>query len=339
MVTFTPNKVLSKPANNEFVDTWDVPVNSDWDTIDAAFGGLVTINVVAASGTVAITAAQYKPRFIVLSGLLTASVNYQFPSGVGGQWYVFNTTTGAFTITFSSVGAGTSVVVGQGSQGDLICDATNVRFGSAAAGANADITSLSGLTTPLSVPQGGTGKATITASALQKGAGTAALADAVAGTDYARPDTDSTWTGKETFNGTSAKLAAVLTNAAETATISATAATGTITIYPSSQSVLYFTSSAAANWIVNFAFSVGTSLDTALAAGQSITMAFLVTQGSTAFFNTAVQIDGTTSGVTTKWIGGTPVAGGASGVDIYSYAILKTGSAAWTVIGSLASAA
>lgn len=49
--------------------------------------------------------------------------------------------------------------------------------GVAAKGANSDITSLTGLTTPLSVPQGGTGKATITAHKLIVGNGTSAPAE------------------------------------------------------------------------------------------------------------------------------------------------------------------
>lgn len=336
VATLTPNKAISKPANGDNVDTWDVPVNSDWDIIDLSFGGLVTINVVAASGTVALTSAQYRPRFIVFAGLLTANVTYQFPANVGGQWYVFNTTTGAFTVTMSSAGAGTTVVVVQGTQADVICDATNVRFGSASAGANSDITSLSGLTTPLSVPQGGTGKATITSGAIQKGAGTAAMADATAGTDYAKPSVASTWTATQTMSGSSSTLAEILTNAAELATISATAATGTITIYPSSQSVLYFTSAAAANWVVNLAFSAGTTMNATMSTGQSLTLVFMVTQGATAYYNTSVQVDGTTSGVTTVWQGGAPASGHVSSVDVYSFVLLKTGSAAYTVFASVA---
>lgn len=331
--TFTINKRIEKPANGDDVDTWDVPVNSDWDIIDLSFGGLVTVNVVAASGTVTLVEAQYRPPFVVFSGLLTASVNYQFPSGVSGYYWVFNNTTGAFTLTISSAGGGTTVVIPQGRRAQIICDGTNVIFGSASAGANADITSLSGLTTPLSVPQGGSGAATLTG--LVKGNGTSAFTAATVGTDYVAPGTASTFTATQTFSGTSTNIAEILTNAAEVATISATAATGTIAIYPSSQSVLYFTSSAAANWIVNLTFSAGTTLNTAMLTGEALTITFLVTQGATAYYNTAVQVDGTAVGVTTKWQGAAPTAGNPSGVDVYTYAIIKTGSAAFSVFASV----
>jgi hypothetical protein len=143
-----------------------------------------------------------------------------------------------------------------------------------------------------------------------------------------------TLTGTKTFSGTSSTQAIVLNDAAEVATVSATAATGTIAYDITTQSVLYYTSNASANWTVNFRASSGTSLDTLMSTGQSMTVAFLVTQGSTAYYNSAVQVDGTTSGVTTRWLGGAPTAGNASGIDSYRYLIIKTGSAAFTVLAS-----
>jgi hypothetical protein len=71
-----------------------------------------------------------------------------------------------------------------------------------------------------------------------------------------------------------------------------------------------------------------------MATGESITVVFLVTQGSTAYYNNVVQVDGTS--VTPKWQNGSaPTAGNASSVDAYSYTIVKTGSAAFTVFASL----
>ena len=135
------------------------------------------------------------------------------------------------------------------------------------------------------------------------------------------------------FQGSSSALAAILTNAAEVVTVSATAATGTINYYPTSQSILYYTSNASANWTVNFAGSSGTTMNSIMSVGQAITVAFLVTQGSTAYYNNAVTIDGTS--VTPKYQGGTAwSAGNASSVDIYTYTIVKTGSAAFTVFAS-----
>jgi hypothetical protein len=153
-------------------------------------------------------------------------------------------------------------------------------------------------------------------------------------TNVASINTAQTFTGTKTFTGTSSATAIVLNDAAEVATVSATAATGTINYDITTQSVLYYTSNASANWTVNFRASSGTSLNTLMSTGQSMTVAFLVTQGSTAYYNSAVQVDGTTSGVTTRWLGGAPTAGNASGIDSYRYLIIKTGSATFTVLAS-----
>ena len=142
-----------------------------------------------------------------------------------------------------------------------------------------------------------------------------------------------TFTAAQTFSGSTSTLAAVFTNAAEVVTVSATAATGTINYDVTTQSVLYYTTSASANWTVNFRASSGTSLNTAMSTGQSITVVFLVTQGATAYYNSAVQVDG--ASVTPKYQGGTAwSSGNASGVDAYSYTIIKTGSATFTVLAS-----
>jgi hypothetical protein len=122
-------------------------------------------------------------------------------------------------------------------------------------------------------------------------------------------------------------------NIAETDTISATAATGTINYDLATQSVLYYTSNASGNFTLNFRASSGNSLNSMLVTGESISATFLVTQGTTAYYNSAVTIDGTS--VTPKWQGGTaPTSGNASSIDSYTYVIQKTGSATYVVLAS-----
>jgi hypothetical protein len=119
----------------------------------------------------------------------------------------------------------------------------------------------------------------------------------------------------------------------ETATVSATAATGTINYDTLTQVVLYYTTSASGNFTINFRGSSGTSLDTVMSTGQSLSATFLVTNGATAYYNSAVTIDG--NSVTPKWQGGSaPTLGNASSVDSYTYVIVKTGSATFTVLAS-----
>ena len=183
----------------------------------------------------------------------------------------------------------------------------------------------------LGVANGGTGAATLTG--VLKGSGTSAFVAATAGTDYVAPGTATTFTAAQTFSGTSSAIAAILTNIAEPATISATAATGTIAYYPSTQSVLYYTSNASGNWTLNITFSAGTTMNTAMTTGQSMTVVFLVTNGATAYYNNVLQIDGVT--VTPKYQGGTAyAAGNASSIDVYTYTITKTANRTYTVLMS-----
>ena len=121
----------------------------------------------------------------------------------------------------------------------------------------------------------------------------------------------------------------------EITTISATAATGTINFDANTQAVLYYTTSASANWTLNVRGDSGTTLNAVMATGDSITVTFLNTNGATPYYASAFTIDG--NSVTPKWQGGTaPSSGSASSVDAYTYAILKTGSAAFTVFASQA---
>jgi hypothetical protein len=183
----------------------------------------------------------------------------------------------------------------------------------------------------LPVASGGTGAATLTG--VLKGNGTSAFTAATAGTDFVAPGTATTFTAKQTFTGSASTLSSKLVNALETVTVSATAATGTINYDVTTQSVLYYTTNASANWTVNFRASSGTSLDTAMATGESVTVAFLVTQGATAYYNNVVQVDG--ASVTPKWQGGSaPTAGNPSSIDVYTYTIIKTGAAAFTVLAA-----
>lgn len=98
-------------------------------------------------------------------------------------------------------------------------------------------------------------------------------------------------------------------------------------------SVQYSTASATANGTINITAASATTLNSVMATNQSITIALLVTNGATAYYPTAFQIDG--SAVTPKWAGGTaPTAGNVSSIDVYTFTIVKTASATFTVLAS-----
>ena len=107
-----------------------------------------------------------------------------------------------------------------------------------------------------------------------------------------------------------------------------TSTTGTLTFDTAAQGVVFGTANQTANRTINFS-----NVNSTLAIGQSVTCAVMLTQGSTAYYLNAYQVDA--SSVTPKWQGGTaPTAGNASGIDAYSFTIIKTANATFTVLAS-----
>jgi microcystin-dependent protein len=160
----TTNKNIEKPAYNSYIDTWNTPLNSNFDVIDAAFGSTTSLN--ATGGSATLTAAQYEPLFLSITGAISAPVTYTIPSGVGGQWIVYNGTTdssgGPHAITIASGGGGTSVALTRTLRTIIISDGTNIR----------ELNYLKSTDFPVSVANGGTGTTTLTANNVLLGNGT-----------------------------------------------------------------------------------------------------------------------------------------------------------------------
>lgn len=135
--------------------------------------------------------------------------------------------------------------------------------------------------------------------------------------------TSSTGSGANVL-GTGPSLTNVfLTGVREFTTVSATAASTTVNFDYSTQSVLYYNSNASGNWTLNVRGNSGTTLSSLMNVGDTITIAFIVQQGSTAYYQSGFTIDGTS--VTPSWQGGTaPSSGNTSSTDHYTITIIKT---------------
>lgn len=166
-----------------------------------------------------------------------------------------------------------------------------------------------------------TGNVTVTTNLTVTGNTTASTNLTVTGN--ATVSTDLAVTGNTTLTGgltvSGALVAAEMSEIATSGTIT----TNVLTLDWTATNLSYV-SSPAANFTINVT-NAPTTNDRAL----SVTV--LVTQGATAYIPSALQIGG--SAQTIKWSGGAAPAGTASKIDIFSFILLRTGSA-WTVFGS-----
>ena len=110
-----------------------------------------------------------------------------------------------------------------------------------------------------------------------------------------------------------------------------TALNGTENLDLANNAVYFFTPNATGNFTFNFRGDGSTSLNNTLSTGESLTVAIITTQGGSAYYANGHQIDG--SSVTPLWAGGTaPSSGDTSSKNVYTYTIIKTGNATYTLL-------
>jgi len=171
-------------------------------------------------------------------------------------------------------------------------------------------------------------------------AGTLAIANGgtgastLAGANIAVFNVPNTFTALQTFAGSTTAASLKTSNIKEVVTISGSSVSGSFNFDVLTQSVLYYTAAASGNWTVNFRGSSTATLNSIMSVGELLSATSLITQGATAYYNSAVQVDGTSTGVTTLWQNGAPTAGDASALDSYTYVIIKTASATFTVLAT-----
>ena len=96
--------------------------------------------------------------------------------------------------------------------------------------------------------------------------------------------------------------------------------------------VHYFTTQESTTSTPNIRYNATVSLDSMMNIGEAVSIS-IITTAAAAAYSAQLTIDG--NNVTEYWIGGSaPSDGGASGIDIYTYNIIKTAGATFTVIAS-----
>jgi len=149
MASPTPNKSMTYPAHGGAVNAWDTPINADFDQLDLNLGGEYAItfysSVVAAptynstyavapstGTTVTLPTSLAQNLYYNVTGTIAGDQSIVWPSGLGAILSVNNASSGAFSVTMTPGGGGTSYAVTQGGSSILISDGTNI----VAAGSN-----------------------------------------------------------------------------------------------------------------------------------------------------------------------------------------------------------
>jgi hypothetical protein len=117
--SFNPNDscILASDGINLFTMGFGQSVASSFN--------FVTISLAGASGTVVLTGAQLNRISYKFTGALAGNTTVQVPASIQ-QYWIDNETTGAFTLTISAGGAGSTFVVPQSTRVILYCDGLNI---------------------------------------------------------------------------------------------------------------------------------------------------------------------------------------------------------------------
>jgi uncharacterized membrane protein len=139
--------------------------------------------------------------------------------------------------------------------------------------------------------------------------------------------------GRGTFIGTPSTLALSTPNIVESLTIVPAAPLNQINYYVTAQTIIYYTVAATTNMVVNITGNDLNSLNSLLSIGQSVSLALLITNGASGFYVNAVRVDGVAQ--TVKWqAGSVPSAGNTNSTDMYTFAVMKTANATFSIFGA-----
>ena len=351
--SYSTDLKLELMVTGEKAGLWGDITNTNLVIVQQAIAGFEQVALNATTGaTLAFTNAATsngKNAVIELTGTITGNVDVTIPTSVTNKVYIVkNSTSGAFTVTVKVSGQ-TGVTFSATDKGAKLVyvNGTDVADSNIGKVSNDISPSLSGI-----LDTNGNDIVIDDAGAIeddsnnpyirfQKTASAVNFLDVTNQATGSAPDVAAVGTdtnidlnltpkgiGRATFNG-QGKIQSV----AEKVTTEATAATGTVNYDVLTQAVWNFTTDASANWTLNVRGDGSNSLNSIMDTGESITIAHIVSQGGTAYYNSAFQIDG--SSVTPEWQGGAaPDAGNANSLDTYTYTIIKTADATFTVLAS-----
>ena len=343
------NLKLTVQATGENSGTWGQITNTNLLILEQAIGGYSSIAVTSGATLVYSNGAlsNGKDAVIKLTGTIAGAINVVVPDSVEKTYIIQNSTIGAYTVTVKTT-SGTGVTWGATDKGTkmVYSDGTNV-VDTAFTDLSSDITpQLSGILdtngNDIIVDDAGaieddsnnpyirfqkTASAVNYIDVTNQATGSGPAIDAVGSDSNIDLNISPKGIGRVVLG------AGKIQQTAEKVTNSATAATGTVNYDVITQAVLNYTSDASGNWTLNIRGDGSNTLNSIMDTGESLTVAHIVKQGGTAYYNSAVQVDG--GSVTPEWQGGSaPTGGNTNSLDVYTYTVIKTADATFTVLAS-----
>jgi len=350
--SYSTDLKLELMVTGEKAGLWGDITNTNLNILQQAIAGYESVTLNATTGaTLAFTngvISNGKNAVLNLAGTITGNVDVTIPDGIEKTYIIKNATSGAFSVTvkttsgsgvtWAAADKGTKVVYSNGTDvvdtgltnlssdyspqlsaaldtngNDIIIDDTGaieddsnqeyIKFSKTASAVN-EIT-VQNQATGSAPSVSATGDDTnINLSLASKGTGFVTLSN---------PGSIEAIKERTTVNGTF---------------------TSNINMDLLTSAVRLDTAAASANFTVNLRGDGSNSLDSVMDNGDSYSVAVITKQNATAYYNTTVQVDGTT--VTPVWQGGeAPTEGNVTSNDVYTFTAIKTASSTFTVLASL----
>ena len=356
--SYSTDLKLEIQVTGENAGTWGDITNTNLTILQQAIAGYSGISIAGATGNTDLTftngaLSNGKNAVIELTGAITGNrtVTITTASGVTNKVYIIrNSTSGAFTVqvlvqgqsgvTFSATDKGTKILYVNGTDvidsniGKLSNDITPTLA------ANLDTNAKNILIDGGNFIGDESGNEQIKFATTASAVNEISVTNAATGNNPAISATGSdtnvgiTLTPKGDLGRITANGETKIFGVFEAVTVSTTFIT-TFTYDVLTQAVYFQNVNLGADFTVNLRGNASNTLNSALAIGESATVALITKQGNTTFFNNVVQVDGTTTGVTLVYQGGSaPTAGNASSNDVYSYTAIKTAASTYTILAA-----
>jgi hypothetical protein len=349
--SYSTDLKLELMVTGENAGTWGDITNTNLNLLQQAVGGYQEVSIAGGAQTTTLVmsnAALSNARNAVIkfTGTITGNQIVTVPDGIEKTYIIANGTVGAFTVQFKTV-SGTGVTFGttDKSTKQFFVDGTNVvdtGYGDVTLTGTQTLTNKT-LTSPkigtsiLDTNGNELALLTATTSAVNE----LTIANAATGNNPVISATGGdtnvgiTLTPKGDLGRITANGETKIFGVFEAVTVSTTYITA-FTYDVLTQAVYFQNVNLGSNFTVDFRGNASTTLNAALATGESATVALITKQANTTFYNTSVlTVDGTSTGVTVVYQGGSaPTAGNASSNDVYTYTAIKTAASTYTILAA-----